>query len=271
MELSVPVDPTKPRKILVVHGVATGNDADFDHDKRVTELVQRRLSNTPLKFESELYRYQNINSASQKKFNRLIQIIVKDPVGQKLAQTALDVIGDVVISLADGSTAATIRKGLRDRIVDIYEQGNPCYVVAHSLGSIYAFDVINELMSDGEYFDRGSRKTWPVQALATIGSPIGLGMFRVKGRRAVKKLGHGTKWFKWINYWDRTDPVVSGKIFGTQLSGFEVAEKYTSSDTKQGWVIRDVDIDTGKVWIMSHVAYWDSPVFGDGLFNMISN
>jgi len=87
----------------------------------------------------------------------------------------------------------------------------------------------------------------------------------------VKKLGHGTKWFKWINYWDRTDPVVSGKIFGTQLTGFEVAEKYTSNDTKQGWVIRDVDIDTGKVWIMSHVAYWDSPVFGDGLFNMISN
>ena len=265
------VDPTKPRKILVVHGVATGDDADFDHDKRVAELVKRRLGNTPLAFTSELYRYQNINSAAQKKFKRLIQIIAKYPIGQKLAQAALDLVGDVVINLADGSTAATIRDGLKKRIVDIYNDGNPCYVVAHSLGSIYAFDVINELMADDDYFDRDSRKSWPVQAFVTIGSPIGLGMFRVKGRRAVAKLGDGNKWFKWINYWDRTDPVVSGHIFGTQLTGFEVAEKYTSGNTKQGWVIRDVDVDTGKVWLLAHVAYWDSPIFGDGLFNVISN
>ena len=109
----MPVDPTKPRKILVVHGVATGDDADFDHDKRVTELVKRRLGNTPLAFTSELYRYQNINSAAQQKFKRLIQIIAKDPIGQKLALTVLDMIGDVVINLADGSTAATIRRGGR--------------------------------------------------------------------------------------------------------------------------------------------------------------
>jgi hypothetical protein len=267
----VAVDPTQARKILVVHGVATGDDADFDYDKRVAELVKRRLGNTPLTFTSELYRYQNINSAAQKKFKRLIRIIVRDPIGQKLAQSALDLVGDVVINLADGSTAATIRKGLRKRIVEIYENGNPCYVVAHSLGSIYAFDVINELMADDQYFDRGSRKTWPVQAMVTIGSPIGLGMFRVRGRRAVNKLGVGDKWFKWLNYWDRTDPVVSGSIFGKQLTGFEVAEKYSSSNIEQGWVIRDVDVDTGKVWLMSHVAYWDSPIFGDGLFNVISN
>ena len=265
------VDPRKPRKILVVHGVATGDDADFDHDKRVTELVRRRLGNTPLDFTCELYRYQNINSAAQKKYKGLIELIVKNPVGKALAKRALDMVGDVVINLADGSTAATIRKGLRDRIVEIYNDGNPCYVVAHSLGSIYAFDVINELMRDPGFYDRGSRKTWPVQSLVSIGSPIGLGMFRTRGRRSVHSLGAGNKWFKWLNYWDRTDPIVSGKIFGTQLRGFEVAERYLSDSPKQGWVVRDIDVDTGKVWLMSHVAYWDSPVFGDGLFNVITN
>lgn len=267
----MPVDPTKPRKILVVHGVATGDDADFDHDKRVTELVQRRLGNTPLNFSAELYRYQNINAAALKKYKRLVQLIVTNPIGQVLAQKALDMVGDVVINLADGSTAATIRKGLRERLIEIYDNGNPCYVVAHSLGSIYSFDVINNLMADSQYFDRGSRKTWPVQGFVSIGSPIGLGMFRVKGRRSVHKLGNGDKWFKWLNYWDRTDPIVSGNIFGTQLNGFEVAERYSLSNPEQGWVIRDIDIDTGKVWLMSHVAYWDSPVFGDGLFNVITN
>ena len=265
------VDPSKPRKILVVHGVATGDDKDFDHDKRVAALVERRLGNAPLKFEAELYRYQNINTAAQKKLKTLIGLIVKDPVGKVLAQRALDMVGDVVINLADTSTAAKIRKGLKDRILEIHADGNPCYVVGHSLGSIYSFDVINELMGDPNFYDRGSRKTWPVQAFASIGSPIGLGMFRVRGRRTVSRLGEGNKWFRWMNYWDRTDPIVSGSIFGKQLQGFDIAEKYLTGTTDQGWVIRDVDVDTGKSWLMSHVAYWDSPIFGDGLFNMISN
>jgi hypothetical protein len=267
----VSVDPTQPRKILVVHGVQAGSNDGLDNDERVRELVQRRLGSTPIDFTVDLYRYENINDAAQNKWKRLIQLITSNPIGSKLAQSALDLVGDVVINLADGATARQIRKGLRETLIETYENGNPCYVVAHSLGSIYAFDVINELMKDGDYFDRGSRKTWPVQGLVTIGSPIGLGMFRVAGRRSVAMLGTGNKWFKWLNYWDRTDPVVSGKIFGTQLRGFEIAEKFTSSNTRQGWVIQDITIDTGKSWLLAHVAYWDSPAFGDGLFSVIAN
>jgi len=265
------VDPGKTRKIIVVHGVQVGANKDQHQDKVITESVKNRLGATPLKFKAEMYRYENINDAALKKFKRLVRLIAKTPVGGKIGADLIDLVGDVVISLKDGETAAKIRQGLKQQLLACYDAGNPCYVVAHSLGSIYAFDVVNELMGQDGLFNRDSRKSWPVQGLLTIGSPIGLGMFKIAGRRKVANLGPGTKWFRWVNFWDRTDPVVSGNIFGKQLQGQDVAEKFQTGSADQGWIIRDRVVDTGKVWLMSHVAYWDHPIVGDALVDMISN
>jgi hypothetical protein len=259
------VDPKKQRKILVVHGVQTSSDNEQNQDELVTNLIKNRLGSIPLKFKTELYRYENVNDAAQKKYKQLASLIVKTPVGKIIADKAIDLIGDVVTSYLATSTAADIRAGLKARILEIFSEGYPCYLVAHSLGTIYAFDVLKELMLENEYFHRGSRKTWPVQGLLTLGSPIGLTMFKQNGRDEVAALGAGDKWFRWVNFWDRTDPVVSGNIFGQQLNGYEIAEKYQSHSPKQGWVIRDKAVDTGKVWLMSHVAYWDNPIVGDSL------
>jgi hypothetical protein len=264
------VDPAKPRKIIVVHGVQLGEDEDQDQHESIADLVANRLGNSSLEFATQMYRYENINDRSQKKFRRLLRLLAGTPVNG-IASSAIDLVGDVVISLRNTSTAAKIRKGLKEEILQLFTAGNPCYVVAHSLGSIYAFDVINELMKDDNYFDRGSRRSWPVQGLVTLGSPIGLGMFRTSGRRSVANLGEGTKWFRWQNFWDRTDPVVSGSIFGRQINGYDIAERYRRDSPKQGWVIRDVPIDTGKVWLMSHVAYWEHPLVGDVLVDMVTN
>jgi len=265
------VDPQKERKIVVVHGVQLGDDEDQKQHEVVAELVKNRLGNIPLKFDAETYRYENINDAAQKKYRRLTGLITMTPIGRKVAGSVIDLVGDVVTSYLDTSTAAKIRKGLKKHILEHYAAGNPCYVVAHSLGSIYAFDVINELIEEDGYFDRKSRKTWPVQGLVTIGSPIGLSMFKTGDRNKVANLGKGTKWFRWINYWDRTDPIVSGNIFGKRLNGYEIAEKYQKSTQIQGWVIRDRSVDTGKVWLMAHVGYWENPTIGDSLVDMITN
>jgi hypothetical protein len=265
------VDPGKQRKILVVHGVQLATDSEPSQDKAITELVTNRLGNIPLNYSSELYQYENINEAAQKKYKRLCDLLIATPAGNFVTKKVIDLVGDVVTNYLDTSTAAKIRSGLKKRIVEYYEEGYPCYVVAHSLGSIYAFDVINDLMRENDYFDRGSRKTWPVQGLVTLGSPIGLGMFKNGRRKKVVELGAGDKWFRWINFWDRTDPVVSGNIFGKQLPGYEIAEKYQSSSEEQGWVIRDRSVDTGKVWLMAHVSYWDNPIIGDALVDMITS
>ncbi len=178
----MPIDPAKPRKVLVIHGVQTGTDADLNQDKLIDELIRSRLGNIPFAYQCELFRYEDLNDASQKKFTQLIDLLVKNPVGKVVSKKILEIVGDVVISLSKNSTANQIRAGLRQRLIDIYNAGNPCYIVAHSLGSIYAFDVLNELMADRQYFDRSSRKTWPVQGMLTMGSPIGLDLFRISGR-----------------------------------------------------------------------------------------
>jgi len=265
------VDPKNPRTVLTVHGVQTGDNSDQQQQEQIRALIDSRLGGIPLNFQTEMFRYEDINDDAQALYQKLIKLIVSTPTGGYLAQQALDLLGDVVTAYRDTGTAADIRDSLRETIIDIFDAGNPCYLVAHSLGTIYAFDVVNDLMKERGYFDRASRRTWPVQGMVTMGSPIGLDMFQSARRAQLSELGAGDKWFRWLNYWDRTDPVVSGKIFGAQQRGFEIAEHYQSSSPEQGWVVRDRVVDTGKHWLLAHVAYWDNPMVGDGIVDMITN
>jgi hypothetical protein len=266
----MPVNPTKPRVALIVHGVQTGSDMDLDQHLVIKKLIKYRLGNIPLNYKTDIYRYEDINDKAISPAKKLVKLIAKTPLAGKLAAGAMDLIGDVVLNLADNSTAARVRAGLKKKILDYYQSGNPCYLVAHSLGSIYALDVVNELMQETDLFDRAHRTTWPVQGLLTIGSPIGLAMFR-KDRAKLSKMGPGTSLLRWKNCWDRNDPIVSGSIFGKSISGFEVAEKFQTTDKELGWFIKDVPVNTGKLWIPAHVAYWELPEVGDILVEMMAN
>lgn len=266
----MPVNPSKPRVALIVHGVQTGADKNQNQHLEIRDLIKNRIGNIPLSYKTDIYRYEDINDKSISAAKKLVKLIAKTPVGGKLLETTMDLIGDVVLNLADSSTAAKIRAGLKKKILDYYQSGNPCYLVAHSLGSIYALDVLNELILQTDLFDREHRSTWPVQGLLTIGSPIGLAMFR-KDRSSLSNMGPGTKMLRWKNCWDRNDPVVSGSIFGKTISGFEIAEKYQSTNKELGWFIKDIPVNTGKLWLASHVAYWDLPEVGDILVDMMAN
>ncbi|MFT5658607.1 MAG: hypothetical protein ACI9KN_001888 [Gammaproteobacteria bacterium] len=87
----------------------------------------------------------------------------------------------------------------------------------------------------------------------------------------MASLGSGTKLLRWKNYWDRNDLVVSGSIFGKQISGFDIAEKYITRSAEQGWFIKDIPVDTGKNWLLAHTAYWEDAKVGDGLVSLIAN
>lgn len=266
----MPVDPKKPRIALIVHGVQTGADKDQNQHLVIKQLIKNRLGNIPLNYNTDIYRYEDINDKTIAPAKKLLKLIARTPIAGKIAETAMDVIGDVVLNLADNSTAARVRAGLKKKILEYYQSGNPCYLVAHSLGSIYALDVLNELIEQDGLFDRKHRTSWPVQGLLTIGSPIGLDMFS-KGRSKLSKMGPGTALLRWKNCWDRNDPIVSGSIFGTTISGFEIAEKFQSADKEFGWFIKDVPVNTGKIWVPAHVAYWELPEVGDILVEMMAN
>ncbi len=265
----MPVDGNKAIKVLVVHGVQLGDNKDLDQDKDIKQLIDSRLNGIAVDFDVDIYRYENINDNKIKPLLRLSKLLLKTPVASVLVDKGMDLVLDVVINLQDGAAAEAIRDGLKQKILGYYDEGHPCFVVAHSLGSIYSFDVIGQLMRDKQYFDRNAWDTWPVQGLLTIGSPIGLPMFRGRRRQHVPNLGPGMEWFRWLNYWDRTDPVVSGSIFGKQLTNYQIAERYLKDNPKQGWFIRDHIVDTGKTWLMAHTAYWSNPMVGDGLVNLM--
>lgn len=261
------VDFDKPPRILVVHGVQLGDASDLHQDETLRETLEARLGNIPFEFSSELYKYEDLNDRAKDKLKALLILFQTSLIARAVLVAAIDVIGDVVINLANGSTAHQIRKGLKDRILQIHDQGEPLFIVAHSLGSIYAFDVVNALMKDRRFFDRSSRETWPVQGLVTIGSPIGLSMFK---RNGVTALGAGTPFFNWRNFWNRTDPVVSGSFYGKPRQGYEITERFAVDQPGCGWFIRDTVVDMGKVWLPAHVAYWTSPVVGDQILELVS-
>jgi len=267
----MPVNPSLPRTVLIVHGVQS-SDTNLNQDDLVKELISSRINSIPLSYVCDLYKYENLNVEAEQKWKNLLNLLVAGPIGQVVGDAVLEMVGDVVISLKNGATAEKIREGLRKKVLEIFAAGNPCYILAHSLGTIYSFDVLNELIAEDDYFDPGSRKTWPVQGLITIGSPIGLKMFKITGRDSIQDFGDGDKWFRWLNIWDPNDPVVSGNIFGDHLNGYKIAENFlTPGDQKQRWVIRDISVDTGKSWLMAHTAYWHSPIVGDKLVDMMTS
>jgi len=262
------VDPALPKKILVVHGVQVGEDEDQNQHEDLKQLIETRLNGAPLDFETEMYRYENINDKSQRLLRTVLKLFVKNLIAQKALDLTIDVVGDVVIALNEGSTAYKIRQGLVERILDIYEDGYPLYLVAHSLGSIYAFDAVNQLIDTEDYFNRDDRKTWPVQGLVTLGSPIGLRLFK---RNKVTPLGPSTKakFLRWINYWDRTDPVVTGSFYGKPNEGYTIVERFATDDEDCGWIIQDKVVDVGSAWLAAHVGYWSHPGLGDDLVSLL--
>ncbi len=264
------LDPEKQRKIIVVHGVQTGDDDDLHQDELIRELLASRLGDLDLDYEAVLYKYENLNNEVLDKYQQLSRLFIADPLAGKLAQAVIDLAGDVVISLSQNSTAEKIRQGLTDKILGYHEAGNPCYIVAHSLGTVYSFDVINSLMRQGDYFNRDNRLSWPVLGWLSMGSPLGLEMFKVTGRDHIEDLGSGTGKFPWRNYYDQNDPVVSGHIFGSALDNVQIAAAYLNDDANQGWWAEDYSVNTGKLHLAAHTAYWEVPAVGEGIRSMVS-
>lgn len=263
------VSSDKKSVVLVVHGVQLGDDSSLQQDELIRKSIESRLTATPLDFAVDIYKYEDLSDTSLQKLKTVSSALVGTSIVAILAPKIIDLVGDVAISLANGSTADEIRKGLRAKIMSYYAAGNPLYIVAHSLGSVYTFDVINELIETNELFDPNDLTTWPVQSLLTIGSPLGLQMFKKTGRNIAASLGEGEFDFKWLNYFDVTDPVVSGDIFGKKVKVLKIAEKYKRNTPEFSWYIKDYPVDTGKSWLFAHTAYWNSAVVGDGLLNMM--
>lgn len=154
---------------------------------------------------------------------------------KKIMPNALDAVLDLPIYLGN-DRAKVIRATVFAKIDEAMGCGvEGIVLIGHSLGSVIAFDVLQEELSE--------RKTSRIKALVTLGSPL---EWVVKIRRAMSaegvKLPLDICGTKWINYYDPQDPVPLRRALDSEL--FKGVEN-----------VEDV---SGKKLIDAHCAYWKS-------------
>jgi len=276
----MPVNFTKPAHVVVVHGVQTGTDADIDSVGSVTRLIDKALQRSHLQrdYETVGFYYEDINDEAQKYFKAITKGL---SVGSPLTGTALKMVvelaGDVVTAAANTSTAKKIRRKLAKKIRESYDAGHPVLLVSHSLGTVYSLNTIAEMMARDDIFKGDNRKTWPVQGLITMGSPLGLdlqmGSQMIFPKCNIPPLNATYEVFPWHNYFNRLDPVVSGNVFGkpVQISGAKgpVETRYGADTQANQWLLHGHAVTSGKQWLLAHTAYWKNPRIGDRIVDML--
>lgn len=275
------VDFRKPAHVLAVHGVQTGESRDVKSDQQIRTLMNESLNHVHLEkdFEVRGYVYEDINDEAQELHQAIGRAItLGNPLKHKALKTVIDLVGDVVTAAKNTSTAHKIRKGLRDKILHSYRSHNPLVVVAHSLGTVYALDVINKLIGDRRYFKGDDMATWPVQGLVTLGSPLGLALdfqgIQVFEQRPIRSIRDAEfNLFRWENFYNRLDPVVSGRIFGepVEVDGGKgpIEARYGPLVRTSNWRLTPHVVTSGRQWLFAHVAYWNNPAVGDRLVDIL--
>ena len=275
------VDFRKNAHILAVHGVQSGEAADINSDDQIRELVKRSLSRSHLQREFEVpdFFYEDINDNAQRFYKAIAGAILRgNPLAGRLLRLVIDLAGDVVTAARNTSTAWKIRNRLRREILRSYDDGHQLVLVAHSLGSIYAVDVIGGLMRKDGFFVGDNRSTWPVQGLITTGSPLGFEIdfpgAKVFEKRKIESV-RNTEFevFPWHNYFNRLDPIVSANVFGSpvtiQKAKGPVERRYGADTMAAGWLLQGHVVTSGKQWLLAHTTYWKNPKIGDRLVDML--
>lgn len=270
------VDFDKPPNILVIHGVQRGDDKDLTQHKIIKTNVKAQLAANKIKCDVDIFKYEDINDEATFLVKKALAALTGNMIAGWVVSEAVDIVGDVAIALSEGDVYEKIKSLFRKRILKSFDEQRPLFVIAHSLGSIYAFDTINDLMKEADYFKHNQTETRPVQGLVTIGSPLALDLFERDWQDMTNLVPTGQtvdddfKLFPWRNYWDPTDPVVSGSIIGAPWNEWKFKEKYGDKPYDLGWDVRSRTVITGKAHLAAHVAYWKDASVALGVRQMLA-
>ncbi|NHA14113.1 hypothetical protein [Thioalkalivibrio sp. XN279] len=279
----MPVDLHKPPHLIVVHGAQRGRARQLRHDRAVSKLVNDALvaSGISENYTVRQYVYEDRKDRHPTvRLGKLVSLAIARgrPLAGLALATAVDLVGDVLLSIADGSTAQQVRAGLKASILESHAAGHRVLVVAHSLGTLYALQAVNELVNESpQHFAGNDRRLWATQGLVTLGSPLGLD-FRLFGlhvfpRFPLSTLPSDCERFPWHNFFSRHDPVVTGRVFGECMVCTEaespVERRYRPHADAAGWLLNGHHVRTRTRWLTAHAAYWTAPAVGEQLVGML--
>jgi len=277
----MPVNFNSKPVILTVHGVQTGSNGEQNQNKIISKSINTLISeldggpsNFPT-FDSDIFRYEDINDSSTKFFAKVLASLTGNQVTGWLVEKTTDLIGDVLLALSQDKTYNEIKSSLREKLDTYSIAGRPVYVVAHSLGSFYAFEVINELMKNAE-FESDNIADWPIHGLVTIGCPLGLDLFKRNNsnlesrKKSNVDITANIIRFPWRNYWDSQDPIVTGSLLGYPEES-KFSERFDRQQAKKkGWDIRDNKVNSStSLHLLAHIAYWENSFVAQGIVNLV--
>ncbi len=270
------VDFSLSKRILVIHGVQTGDDSDLTQNENIENNLNRQLAGMEMSFTTDMFKYEDINDRAQSAVKQVLAGLTGNVITGWIVSTATDLVGDVAVALIEGDAYKEITAGFKQRILESYNAGEPLYIISHSLGTLYAFDVVNQLMKEDGLFQYNKPETWPVQGLMTLGSPLSLDLFKRDWRVMTRLLPDGqtlnddSQLFPWVNYWDPTDPVVSGSAAGLPWNEQAFDHKFGDKPFDLGWDLLSRAVISGKAHLAAHTAYWDDATVGLGIRQMLA-
>lgn len=164
-------------------------------------------------------------------------------------------IGDAVAYVDEGDNGIRkafweqLRKSLSNEELDA---GASFSIIAHSLGSVIAYDFAFHLFEGGKLFDPVPETALPIErmkaafrGLYTMGSPIGLFFMRKRDLwqdgRPFQSLKNPMAERTWLNFYDYQD-----------IIAYPLSELFPNSPP------RDVKVGTGDLIINSHLGYWSN-------------
>jgi pimeloyl-ACP methyl ester carboxylesterase len=238
------------KPVVVVHGVGTGSNRDrAKFSLALSELVDDP-SNKVLRvgdFEDVLQipidfvgipwaeaLWESINDAVDVQTQIAIRSAYSGPKVEWIA-AGVDMAVDVPLYL--GSHGITIRELVSQTI----RKHPNCVVVAHSLGSLIAFDVLRE----AQLLDNFA--SLPVSGLVTLGTPLGY-----LPKCHPFRPGDAPFPFPWKNLWYPKDPVCMG----------------IALDSSKFPGVRDFPLDAAESRVFSHTTYWASNAVATSVRNL---
>ncbi|MDX2130314.1 MAG: hypothetical protein SFU91_14865 [Chloroherpetonaceae bacterium] len=161
-------------------------------------------------------------------------------------------IGDVVAYTDENDNG--IRKAVQQELL-AHCADAPYSIIAHSLGSVIAFDFLYYLFAKNQFFYPTNSTSTPsvvkpyqenFRNFFTMGSPIGLFFMRKSDlwkdnfNNLINPVSK-----HWLNFYHPYDPIAY------PLQGF------FASNTNNPKTLRDIEVDTGSL-LNSHTGYWEN-------------
>lgn len=275
--------------IVIVHGAQSGNNSDaIKGPIRLGGKLKKNFTNIKFKIKTPAYEdvSDKLKESASGDISYLLGRLAFPLFPWGLVSKAYDALVDLEVYRSSGGKKA-IKSIVRKSIL----QSNNVILIGHSMGSMVCFDVINDLMQEGEFKNKTQNK-WPVRCLVSLGSILTVGkMF--KPRKLITHQGIGN--FDWHNIYDLRDPFIAPESMDEEdpysnidyednaeegpnpypnIDEHALAHSIYSRQSNK-WNIRDDVIETnssgGLSGIGYHTAYWDDENVIDSISRLIDS